>query len=206
MVGEDPRTTGHRAPVAAGLADHRSALSRDDRLVDGGDTIGDLAIARNDFTRRDDHGVAGAQLRRRHLFDPPAFDDAVRDRVRLGLAQRFRLRLAARLGHRFGKRGKQHREPEPEVDLQLETDPALARDDVSDEKQQHQRGAHFDDEDHGVLHQRHGIQLQKRILQRSAENLRIEQRSRADQLLRDERCLVHRRARDGRRRCRNGGC
>ena len=41
-------------------------------------------------------------------------------------------------------------------------------DDVADEEQQHQRRADLDDEDDRVLHQRHGIQLQHRILERAA--------------------------------------
>ena len=44
----------------------------------------------------------------------------------LRLAQRVGLRLAAAFGHRFGEVGEQHRQPEPERDLQLEAELAAA--------------------------------------------------------------------------------
>ncbi len=47
-----------------------------------------------------------------------------------GLLQRFRLRLAAPFGDGFGKVGEQHREPQPEDDLEGEAQIASARDDV----------------------------------------------------------------------------
>ena len=48
--------------------------------------------------------------------------EPLRHRVRLGLAQRVGLRLAARFRHRLGEVGEQHREPEPQRDLKLEAD------------------------------------------------------------------------------------
>jgi hypothetical protein len=48
------------------------------------------------------------------------------EQLRLGfgarLAQRFCLCLAAAFGNRFGEVGKQHGEPEPDVDLQREAE------------------------------------------------------------------------------------
>ena len=40
-------------------------------------------------------------------------------------AQRVRLRLAAAFGHGFGEVGEQHREPQPQRDLQVETEARL---------------------------------------------------------------------------------
>ena len=62
----------------------------------------------------------------------PLATSALGDRVGLGLAQRVGLRLAARFGHRFGEVREQHREPEPQGDLQLEADAAGAGRDVAD--------------------------------------------------------------------------
>ncbi len=47
---------------------------------------------------------------------------ALRDGLAFGFAQRVGLRLAAAFGHGFGEVGKQHREPEPERDLQIESE------------------------------------------------------------------------------------
>ena len=45
-VGEDARAAGDRAAVAAALADDRRALAGDGALVDRGDALDDLAVAR----------------------------------------------------------------------------------------------------------------------------------------------------------------
>ena len=46
-VGEHPRAAGDRAAVAAALADDRRALAGDGALVDRGDALDDLAVARD---------------------------------------------------------------------------------------------------------------------------------------------------------------
>ena len=196
LIGEHARASGDRAAIPAGLPDDRRTLARDDRLVNGGDAVDDLAVARNDLTCRDNHDIAGAKFRRGNLLDPPAVGQPVCERVGLGLPQRLGLRLPAGLGHRFGERGEEHGEPEPQVDLKLESDPARADRNIPDQEQQHERRSDFDDEDHGILHQRDRIQLQHRILQGATENLRIEQRPRPHELLRDERRLIRPRRRD----------
>ena len=67
-------------------------------------------------------------------FEPGHLLDLVRLDVRrfaiasvLVLRRRFGLRLAARLRHGFGEVREQHREPEPEGDLELEADAAPRR-------------------------------------------------------------------------------
>ena len=116
-VRQHARAAGDRAAVAARFADDRRAFAGDDRLVDRGDALDDLAVAGDALAGRADDDVAGPQLGGRHLLDLPVRQQPVRDGVRLGLAQRFGLRLAARFGHRFGERREEHGEPEPEVDL-----------------------------------------------------------------------------------------
>ena len=62
--------------------------------------------------------------------------------LRLGARppQRVGLRLAAPLGDRLGEIGEQHREPEPEDDLEREAEIAAAGDEVADEDDRGQRG------------------------------------------------------------------
>ena len=62
-VGQHGGAAGDRGPVAAGLADHRGRLAGDRRLVDGGDALDDVAVARDDLAGLDDHPVADAQRR-----------------------------------------------------------------------------------------------------------------------------------------------
>ena len=71
-------------------------------------------------------------------------------RLGLGLAQGRRLRLAAALGHGFGEVGEQHGEPEPEIDLEGEAQPAAAGHEVADEQDRGQRRDDLDREHHGV--------------------------------------------------------
>jgi hypothetical protein len=51
----------------------------------------------------------------------PSLPDAFCHRFRAGLSQRVRLSLAASFGHRFGKIGKKHGEPQPKRDLEFES-------------------------------------------------------------------------------------
>ncbi len=57
----------------------------------------------------------------------PDRGEALGDGLGPRLAQRVGLRLAAPLGHRLGEVGEQHRQPEPERDLQLEAEPGPCR-------------------------------------------------------------------------------
>ena len=77
--------------------------------------------------------VALAKRRRRHDLVGAVRPLAVGHRLGLGLAQRVGLRLAAAFGHRLGEIGEEHREPEPERDLELEAEVAAAGDDVLDQ-------------------------------------------------------------------------
>ena len=54
---------GHRAAVAARLADHRRRLTGDGRLVDARDALDHVAVAGHDLAGLDDHVVALLQLR-----------------------------------------------------------------------------------------------------------------------------------------------
>jgi hypothetical protein len=93
------------------------------------------------------------------------------------LAQGVRLRLAAALGHRFGKVGEEHGEPQPQRDSEDETRRCLAmaaerlevqdrRDDTADQHDEH----------HGVLELVPRVEFQQRGNDGAAHDLGIEQR------------------------------
>ena len=68
-VGEHARAAGDRRAVAARLADHRRRLAGDRRLVDAGDALDDVAVARDHLAGHDDDLVAEVELRAGHLLD-----------------------------------------------------------------------------------------------------------------------------------------
>ena len=67
-VRQHPRAAGDGRAVAAGLADDRRRFAGDRRLVDPGDALDDLAVAGNQLAGLDQHHVALAQARRRHVL------------------------------------------------------------------------------------------------------------------------------------------
>ena len=80
-------------------------------------------------------------------------------RLGAGPAQRVGLRLAAAFGDRLGEIGEQHREPQPQDDLELEADVLAAGDEVADQDDGGQRGDDLEHEHHRVLDQRPRIEL-----------------------------------------------
>ena len=98
------------------------------------------------------------------------------DGLGLGLAQGRGLRLAAAFGDRLGEVGEQHREPEPEIDLEGKAQPAGARDEVADEEHRRQAGHHLDREHHGVAYHDARVELAQRVQDGGTEDLRIAQR------------------------------
>ena len=73
-VGDHLRSAGDRRTVAAALADHRRRLAGDRRLVDRGDAVDHLAVARDEVAGLDQDDIARLQLGRRHL--PPCAPNA----------------------------------------------------------------------------------------------------------------------------------
>ena len=124
-VGDDRGAAGDGAAIAAALANDRRRFAGDRGLVDRGDALDHFAVAGNDVAGLDQHHVAAAQLRSpapsRSL---PPRSDQLGLGLGAGLAQVVGLRLAASLGHRLGEVGEQHREPQPQRDLQLEAERA----------------------------------------------------------------------------------
>ncbi len=71
----------------------------------------------------DDHDdIAGAQFGAGDRFDRAVRAQTVGLGFRAGFAQRVGLRFAAAFGHGFGEIGEEHREPEPQRDLQAEAE------------------------------------------------------------------------------------
>ncbi len=184
VIRQNLGSAGNGAAIAAGFANHGRAFTGDHRFVHGGDAFDDFAVAGDDIAGIAHDNVAGAQARRGHFLRAVAADDPSGDRVGFGLAQRIGLRLAARLRHGLGEVRKQDREPQPQSDLQCRSRCRMRSGDrVADQKNGSHRRADFHDEDHRILHQRRGIQLDEGILGRAAQDLRIEQRARMRQSL-----------------------
>src|SRR5208282_4270198 len=124
-VGQHARAASDRRPVSSGFADHGRGFPRNRRFVHRGNAFDDFAIARDEFARGHHHDIPRTKLRTRHRFYRPVRQQALSLGFRPGFAQRVRLRFAAPLGHGFREIRKQHREPKPERDLQVECEALL---------------------------------------------------------------------------------
>ena len=124
-------------------------------LVDRGDALDDLAVARDDVAGLDEHDVALAQRRgrdrRRRAAPRSARRGFLAGDVPARRAERVGLRLAAPLGHRLGEVGEQHREPEPDRDGEDEAGRRLAAcRRALEQSARREDGADLDDEHHRV--------------------------------------------------------
>ena len=91
-------------------------------------------------------------------------------------AQRVGLRLATAFGDRFGEIGEQHREPQPENNLEFKQNVPAAGEQVADQHHRRQRGDDFQHEHHRVLDQRSRIKLDEGGADGRHDDLGIEQR------------------------------
>src|SRR5208282_2796238 len=66
-------------------------------------------------------------------------------------------------------------EPEPECDLEIESEPRLSAHSLENEQYRGHHAAHFHHEHHGIAHHGHGMQLNHRIPRRAAHNLHVPQ-------------------------------
>ena len=173
LIRQHARAAGHGAAVAARLADDRRAFAGDDRLVDGRDAFDDLAVSGNRLRPR------CRPRRRRPAASTTTPSRSVRSSVtRFAMVSVLVLRsdsaCALPRASAIASAKVANRTVNQSQRSICSSKPMLAGAgrDVADEEQQHQRGADLDDEDDRILHQRHRIQLQHRILQRAAQNLR----------------------------------
>ena len=172
-VRQDPGPAGHRAPVAAGFPDHRRRLARDGRFVHRGRTLDDLTVGGDDLAGGDHHDVPFPHLIRRDVLRArSAVHAAMRNGLGAGLAQRVGLGLAPPFGHGFRKIGEEHRKPEPEGDLQGETERLAFR--PKDQRKGGERRPDFRDEHHRVLQHVNRMQLLERVRDRLAQNGAVE--------------------------------
>ena len=162
LVAQHPRTSGHRGAVTACFANDRSGLARDSGFIDGCHTVDYLAVTRNHLPGGDAYHILCAKLGTRHLlnhFRP----DAIGNRLRFRLAQCIGLCFAASFGHGLRKICKEHREPEPERDLQIESSAAEPTNNIRYQKHRGEDTSHFNDEHDWIAHHRDGIQLAQSI-------------------------------------------
>ena len=180
-VGDHHRAARHRRAVAAELADNRRGFAGDRGFVHRGHAFDDVAIGWDQVARLDKDDVALFQLDRRDRRDlvmVARIGKLLGDHIRLGRPQARGLRLAAALGHRFREVREQHREPEPQDDLEREAVMAGAGDDIADEKHRRERRDNLDDEHHGVLHHQPRIELFEGIADGRDQDLGIGDRCR----------------------------
>ena len=162
-VRQDLGAAGDGGAVAAGLADDGSGLAGDGRLVHRGHALDHFAVAGDVVVGLDVDHVARAEQAAGDLFKAAVGRVALGDGLALGLAQRVGLGLAAALGHGLGKVGEQHREPQPERDLQVEAEAGAVMDDVVDEQRRGEHAAHLHHKHHRVLDHPAGIELAHRV-------------------------------------------
>ena len=172
-VRQHLRAAGDRGAIAARLANHRRRFAGNRALVHRRDAFDDVAVGRNHLAGLDPDDIALAQRRRRHGLERAVGALAFGHRFGLGAPQRIGLRLASSLGHRFREVGEQHRQPEPERDLQLEAKVAAAGDDVLHQTQRRQHAADQHDEHDRVARHRPRVELAERVPHRALDDLRI---------------------------------
>ena len=192
LVGEHPRAARHRRAIPTGLADDRGRLPRDRRLVDGGDPLDDVAVARDHLAGGDDTVVADTQGAAGDRFDRPVSLSPAGHRVLPRLAQGGRLRLAAPFGHRLGEVGEQHGEPQECGDEGAEDVLAGVRvTQIPEEEDRRHHASDEHDEHHRIACLLARVQLAHAVDQRPADDVAV------DHLASRQRVPVARRRPDG---------
>ena len=178
-VGKHLRAAGDGRAIAAEFANDRRRFPSDGGFVDRSHALDHLSVGRNDVAGFNQHDVIDLELRR---GNQPIALRIVRAGYQLGLGfgalppQRFGLSLAPTLGDRFGEVGEQHREPQPQDDLEFETDVFAAGREITDQNHSRQHGDNFEHEHHRILHQRPRIELHEGGADRRHDDLRIKER------------------------------
>src|ERR1035437_2104714 len=182
-VGEHLGAARDRRAVAARLTNDRRGLARDGRLVDGCDAFGHLSVARDHVARHADHVIPDAKVRRGRGDDRGLIGRVLQllgHRLRTRGAQAVGLRLAAPLRHCLGEIREEHREPEPDCELQREADLALPGRDVASEHERGQDAADQHDEHDRVPHHLAGRELGERLARGAPDDGCVEERTFGD--------------------------
>ncbi len=166
-VGEQPRATGHGVAVAAALADHWRALTRDGALVHACHALDHFAVAGHEIARLDQHVVASPQARRGHGLHRRVAPRAGKPLGRGVLphrSHRIGLGAAPALGKRLGERREQHRGPEADGHRGDERGRFAPRLPTAAEDRQHgdQQRAHLDGEHYRRPHHPPRVEFGKR--------------------------------------------
>jgi hypothetical protein len=133
-VRQHLRAAGDRRSVAAGLPDHRRGFASNRGLVDRRHAFDHLAVRRDIVARFHQDNIADLQTGAG--YKPVGLVITLQQ---LGLTigarflQRFRLCLAAALCDGFSEVGEQHREPQPQNNLECEGEIGAAGDDILQE-------------------------------------------------------------------------
>ena len=176
-IGNDLRAARHRRTVAAGFANDGRGFARDRGFVDGRHALDHVAVAGHEIARFHEHDIAGLQLMRRHGAPVrAAFFEQFGGRFGFGFAQGCGLRLAAPFGDGFREIREQHREPEPQIDLERKRVMASAREKIAQEQNRGQRRHDLHHEHHGIARHLARIELLERIQDRRKQDRRIRHR------------------------------
>jgi hypothetical protein len=145
-------------------------------LVDRGDAFDHLAVGGDHVGRLDQHDIADLEVHAGHqaiaLVVGPGQELGLRLRARA--PQGLGLRLAAPLGDGLGEVREQHREPQPEDDLDLEQQVRAAGHQIADQDDRDQRGDDLQHEHDRVLDQRARVELHAGRADRRPDDLGIE--------------------------------
>ena len=154
---------GDGAAVAAGLADDRGRLAGDRRLVDAGDALDDVAVARDHLAGLDDDEVADLQVAAGPRCSwPPRSSRAVVCVLRRCAGARPAPCPGPRRRPRRGSRTARWAHSQSAIEI---SEQAAGRATASSGGE---HGADLDDEHHRVPHQRARVELAHRLRQRPA--------------------------------------
>jgi len=122
-IRQDSCTTRHGGEVTARLADDRRGLAGNRAFIDGSRAFDHLAVGRDVVARFDEHHVSTPQPIGPHVLVAHAVlgvGELLRRDGLLETPERGGLCFAAAFSKRFRKIREQHREPEPDRDVQDE--------------------------------------------------------------------------------------
>jgi hypothetical protein len=166
-----PPVTAERSPPASRITGCR--LAGDGRFVHRSHAFDHFTVAGDVVVGFDVDHVSGAQQAAGNLFKAAVRRVPFRNGLALGLAQRVGLSLAAALGHGLGKVGEEHREPQPEGDLEVKAETGPVMNGVIDQNRRGEYTPHLDDKHHRVLGHPARIELAECIHKRLGHDFRV---------------------------------
>ena len=177
LVRQHAGAAGDRRAVATRLPDHRGRLAGDRRLVDAGDALDDLAVARDHLARghHDTRRRGRARCSGTSSIVPSGRRRwaTVSERVLRSVSA---CALPRPFGDRLGEVREQHREPEEQRHEAGEhVLVRRRRAQVLEEQDRGEHRAHADHEHHRVAHERARVELDEAVADRPADDLRLDE-------------------------------